>query len=180
MDGVRRIHENTGLRIILGWILKQLHETGHSSLQPYDGFKSLRKFALENVMLSLHQKLNFIIRNNDFIFFTPKLFMYFSSFSYITVHLVIINNYNFSFTSIWISYYANIFGDFSFRCFTSGCLYFTQYIRITFIFLSLFFLRILRGSATQNRLIFQLCFIILKIKLYVCRILCENFIQIRQ
>ena len=41
VDGVRRIHENTGLRIILGWILKQLHETGHSSLQPYNGFKSL-------------------------------------------------------------------------------------------------------------------------------------------
>ena len=38
----------------------------------------------------------------------------------------------------------------------------------------------LRGSATQNRLIFQLCFIIPKIKLYVCRILCENFIQIGQ
>ena len=36
----------------------------------------------------------------------------------------------------------------------------------------------LRGSTTQNRLIFQLCFIMLKIKLYVCRILCENFIQI--
>ena len=39
---------------------------------------------------------------------------------------------------------------------------------------------ILRGSTTQNRLIFQLCFIMLKIKLYVCRILCENFIQIGQ
>ena len=38
----------------------------------------------------------------------------------------------------------------------------------------------LRGSTTQNRLIFQLCFIMLKIKLYVCRILCENFIQIWQ
>ena len=38
----------------------------------------------------------------------------------------------------------------------------------------------LRGSATQNRLIFQLCFIMPKIKLYVCRILCENFIQIEQ
>ena len=24
VDGVRRIHENTGLRVILGWILKQL------------------------------------------------------------------------------------------------------------------------------------------------------------
>ena len=38
----------------------------------------------------------------------------------------------------------------------------------------------LRGSATQNRLIFQLCFIMPKINLYVCRILCENFIQIGQ
>ena len=38
----------------------------------------------------------------------------------------------------------------------------------------------LRGSTTLNRLIFQLCFIVLKIKLYVCRILCENFIQIGQ
>ena len=38
----------------------------------------------------------------------------------------------------------------------------------------------LRGSATQNRLIFQLCFIMPKIKLYVCRILCENFRQIGQ
>ena len=36
------------------------------------------------------------------------------------------------------------------------------------------------GSATQNRLIFQLCFIMPEIKLYVCRILCENFIQIGQ
>ena len=36
------------------------------------------------------------------------------------------------------------------------------------------------GSATQNRLIFQVCFIMPKIKLYVCRILCENFIQIGQ
>ena len=32
----------------------------------------------------------------------------------------------------------------------------------------------------KNCLIFQLCFIMPKIKLYVCRILCENFIQIRQ
>ena len=38
----------------------------------------------------------------------------------------------------------------------------------------------IRESATQNRLIFQLCFIMPKIKLYVCRILCENFIQIGQ
>ena len=38
----------------------------------------------------------------------------------------------------------------------------------------------LRGSATQNRLIFQLCFIMPKLKLYVCRILCENFSQIGQ
>ena len=38
----------------------------------------------------------------------------------------------------------------------------------------------LRGSTTQNRLIFQLCFIMLKIKLYVCKILCENFMQIGQ
>ena len=29
VDGVRRIHENTGLRIILGWIIQQLHETTH-------------------------------------------------------------------------------------------------------------------------------------------------------
>ena len=42
-----------------------------------------------------------------------------------------------------------------------------------------FFFR-LRGSTTQNRQIFQLCFIMLKIKLYVCRILCENFTQIGQ
>ena len=34
--------------------------------------------------------------------------------------------------------------------------------------------------ATQNSLIFQLCFIMLKIKLNVCGILCENFIQIGQ
>ena len=40
--------------------------------------------------------------------------------------------------------------------------------------------RSLRRSATQNCLIFQLCFIMPKIKLYVCRILCENFIQIGQ
>ena len=40
--------------------------------------------------------------------------------------------------------------------------------------------RILRGSTTQKRLIFQLWFIMLKIVLYVCRILCENFIQIGQ
>ena len=38
----------------------------------------------------------------------------------------------------------------------------------------------LGGSTNQNRLIFQLCFIMLKIKLYVCRILCENCIQIGQ
>ena len=38
----------------------------------------------------------------------------------------------------------------------------------------------LRVSTTPNRLIFQLCFIMLKIKLYVGRILCENFIQIGQ
>ena len=38
----------------------------------------------------------------------------------------------------------------------------------------------LRGSATQNLLIFQLCFTMLKMKLYVCRNLCENFRQIRQ
>ena len=36
------------------------------------------------------------------------------------------------------------------------------------------------GSAIQNRLIFQLCFIMPKIKLYVYRILCEIFIQIGQ
>ena len=39
---------------------------------------------------------------------------------------------------------------------------------------------LLRGTTTQNLLIFQLCFIMLKIKLYVCRILCENCIQIGQ
>ena len=38
----------------------------------------------------------------------------------------------------------------------------------------------LRGSTTPNRLIFQFCFIMLKIKQNVCRILCENFIQIGQ
>ena len=38
----------------------------------------------------------------------------------------------------------------------------------------------LRGSITQNCLIFQLCFIMLQIMLYVCRILSENFIQIGQ
>ena len=36
----------------------------------------------------------------------------------------------------------------------------------------------LRGSTTLNSLIFQLCFIILKMKLYVCRNLCENFREI--
>ena len=36
----------------------------------------------------------------------------------------------------------------------------------------------LRGSATQNLLIFQLCFTALKTKLYVYRNLCENFRQI--
>ena len=36
----------------------------------------------------------------------------------------------------------------------------------------------LRGSTTLNSLIFQLCFIILKIKLYLCRNLCENFREI--
>ena len=38
----------------------------------------------------------------------------------------------------------------------------------------------LRGSATQNLLISQLCFTVLKMKLYVCRNLCENFRQIGQ
>ena len=38
----------------------------------------------------------------------------------------------------------------------------------------------LRKTTTQNRQIFLLCFIMFKIKLYVCRILCENFIQIGQ
>ena len=37
-----------------------------------------------------------------------------------------------------------------------------------------------RGSATLYRLIFQLCFIMLNMKLYVCRNLCENFRQIGQ
>ena len=36
----------------------------------------------------------------------------------------------------------------------------------------------LRGSTTQKSLIFQLA--MLKIMLYVCKILCENFIQIGQ
>ena len=36
----------------------------------------------------------------------------------------------------------------------------------------------LRISTTLNRLIFQLCFIMLKMKLYVCRNLCENFRQV--
>ena len=38
----------------------------------------------------------------------------------------------------------------------------------------------LRGSATQNRLIFQLFFFMPKMKLYVYRNLCENFRQIGQ
>ena len=38
----------------------------------------------------------------------------------------------------------------------------------------------LRGSATLNHIIFQLCFIILKMKLCVCRNLCGNFRQIGQ
>ena len=38
----------------------------------------------------------------------------------------------------------------------------------------------LRGSATQNCLIFRFCFFMLKMKLYVCRNLCENFRQIGQ
>ena len=38
----------------------------------------------------------------------------------------------------------------------------------------------LRGSATQNCLIFPFCFFMLKMKLYVCRNLCENFRQIGQ
>ena len=38
----------------------------------------------------------------------------------------------------------------------------------------------LRGSTTQNWLIFQFCFFMFKIKLYVCRNLCENFWQIGQ
>ena len=36
----------------------------------------------------------------------------------------------------------------------------------------------LMGSDTLNRLVFQLCLIMLKMKLYVCRNLCENFRQI--
>ena len=67
VDGVRRIHENTGLRIILGWILKQLHETGHSSLQPYNGFKSLENSHskilclayIKNLILSYEMMLSF-------------------------------------------------------------------------------------------------------------------------
>ena len=46
--------------------------------------------------------------------------------------------------------------------------------------ISFLFLWNLRGPTTQNRLIFQLCFIMLKMKLYVCRNLCENFRQIGQ
>ena len=38
----------------------------------------------------------------------------------------------------------------------------------------------LRGSAAQNRLLFQLLFFMLKMKLYVYRNLCENFRQIGQ
>ena len=38
----------------------------------------------------------------------------------------------------------------------------------------------LRNLTTQNRLIFQLCFIMLKMKLYLCRNLCGNFRQIGQ
>ena len=38
----------------------------------------------------------------------------------------------------------------------------------------------LRRSATQNLLISQLCFTVLKMKLYVCRNLCEIFRQIGQ
>ena len=38
----------------------------------------------------------------------------------------------------------------------------------------------LRGSTTQNWLIFQFCFLMLKIKLYVYKNLCENFRQIGQ
>ena len=38
----------------------------------------------------------------------------------------------------------------------------------------------LRGSTTQNWLIFQFCFFMFKIKLCVCRNLCENFRQIGQ
>ena len=38
----------------------------------------------------------------------------------------------------------------------------------------------LRGSTTQNCLIFPFCFLMLKIKLYVCSNLCENFRQIGQ
>ena len=37
---------------------------------------------------------------------------------------------------------------------------------------------ILRGSTTLNSSIFQLCIIILKMKLYVCRNLCANFREI--
>ena len=39
---------------------------------------------------------------------------------------------------------------------------------------------LLRGSATENRLIFQLFFFMLKMKLYVYRNLYENFRQIGQ
>ena len=71
VDDVRRIQENSGLRIIWGWILKQLQETGHSSLLPYTVMDSrVKKIALENnFMLSLHQKFNFITRNDAFISF---------------------------------------------------------------------------------------------------------------
>ena len=48
-------------------------------------------------------------------------------------------------------------------------------------FFFFFLLKILlRGSTTLNSLIFQLCFIILKMKLYVCRNLFENFREIRR
>ena len=70
LDGVRRIHENTGLRIIWGWILKQLHET--TPLFNLIMIQESRKFALENFMISSHQNFNFIIRNDNFLSFTPK------------------------------------------------------------------------------------------------------------
>ena len=54
-------------------------------------------------------------------------------------------------------------------------------LKLRFLNLVLTFLNFkLRGSATQNLLIFQLCFTMLKMKLYVCRNLCENFRQIGQ
>ena len=72
VDGVRRIQENTGLRIIWGWILKQLHET--TPLFNLIMIQESRKFALENFMISSHQNFNFIIRMMiSFLFFYTEI-----------------------------------------------------------------------------------------------------------